>query len=187
MKSSRNASTWLELVTRYRPDIAAACRAAFEAGSEDGAFLRVDRDAFSDCPSESIDYAVMEPLSAEPEAGGAAVVPLDAGWSDIGAWPAVMDLDPGDAEGNVLQGDVYASGSSNNLVIGGSRLVAAIGFVPMALNTGVGAEVQRPLATVVIGGVITSMIATLVVLPALYSAFGSTDRRPQAAGGSDVG
>jgi cobalt-zinc-cadmium resistance protein CzcA len=61
--------------------------------------------------------------------------------------------------------------------------VAAMGFVPMALNTGVGAEVQRPLATVVIGGVISSTLLTLVVLPVLYAAFGSGQRGLAAASG----
>jgi cobalt-zinc-cadmium resistance protein CzcA len=63
-------------------------------------------------------------------------------------------------------------------------LVAALGFVPMALNTGVGAEVQRPLAIVVIGGVITSMIATLIVLPVLYTAFGSAGSAADEAAGA---
>ncbi len=61
-------------------------------------------------------------------------------------------------------------------------LVASLGFLPMALNTGVGAEVQRPLATVLIGGVITSMLATLVVMPVLYALFGGRDESvPEAA------
>ncbi len=82
-------SVWLGAIERWRPDIAAACREAVAGARADGRFVHLDETAFSACPAESIDYAVMEHLG-EPAAGlQGAVVPLDAGWSDVGAWDAV--------------------------------------------------------------------------------------------------
>ena len=85
-------------------------------------FIRVNADAFTRCPSQSIDYAVMEKTDA------AVVVPLDAGWSDVGAFAALWDVLPQDGEGNVLRGDVLVHDSSNNLVIAESMLVATVGL-----------------------------------------------------------
>ena len=130
-------SVWLDAVSRYRKPILDACQRAFDGGRDDGAFFRVDRDAFVGCPSDSIDYAVMERLTAsqlKPATDGregapirAAVLPLDAGWSDIGSWPALLELNNRDEHGNVLQGDAYAPGSTDSLVIGKHRLVVALG------------------------------------------------------------
>src|SRR5207237_4105847 len=86
------ASTWLDAVASFRKDIFAACERSYRHGKRDGAFLRVDADAFRDCPSDSIDYAVMERISAEPGTIQALVVRLDAGWSDVGAWDALWTL-----------------------------------------------------------------------------------------------
>jgi len=116
------ASLWLEELRRHRPDMAAACEAAYRGGRRDQEFFRVERDAFAGCPSDSIDYAVME------RTDHAVVLPLAAGWSDIGAWQAVHDLGPQDAEGNVMQGDVLASGTRNSLLIAQHRFVAALGL-----------------------------------------------------------
>jgi mannose-1-phosphate guanylyltransferase/mannose-6-phosphate isomerase len=119
------ASVWLRAVEALRPDIAQACKAAFGRGSSDLQTVRIQTDAFVSCPSESIDYAVMERLE---EIGlGAAVVPLNAGWSDVGSWDAVWSALPQDESGNVVRGDVVLKNSSDTYVHSEGRLVACIG------------------------------------------------------------
>ena len=90
------ASTWLELIRTYRADIAQAVTAAWERRTQDQPFCRPDAEAFAQVPSESIDYAVMEPLSRERQSvhRQLKVIPLDAGWSDLGAWDAVWKDSP---------------------------------------------------------------------------------------------
>ncbi|MCB1864177.1 MAG: mannose-1-phosphate guanylyltransferase/mannose-6-phosphate isomerase [Chromatiales bacterium] len=124
------ASRWLEEIARFRPEIDAACRAAHAAAVIDGDFARVDRTAFAACPSDSIDYAVMEHI-----AGGdaAVVVPLDAGWSDIGSWSQLWRIGEHDAAGNVKRGDVLVEDAQNNLVIAGHRLVTAVGVEDLVI------------------------------------------------------
>ncbi|MDP2263662.1 MAG: mannose-1-phosphate guanylyltransferase/mannose-6-phosphate isomerase [Hydrogenophaga sp.] len=119
------ASVWLAALERFRPDIAAASRAAWAARSTDAQFFRPGKEAFAAIPAESIDYAVMErcPGSEFP----IQVVPLDAGWSDLGAWDAVWAALPKDEAGNATQGDVLTVGSQNNLVHASSRLVGLVG------------------------------------------------------------
>ncbi len=120
---------WLRAMAQYRPDMLAACRRAYEGGVQDRDFYRVDKQAFSACPSDSIDYAVMEKVCAEPVAGlRAAVVPLDAGWSDVGAWPAIWEVGTPDADGNVTKGDVLTHATRNSLLIAEHRLVAGVGL-----------------------------------------------------------
>lgn len=123
------ASVWLAKVEQCRPDIAAACRKSFEGRQQDLDFLRPDKSAFYACPSDSIDYAVMEPLT-QPEAnvGEVVVVPLDARWSDVGAWNALWEIGCKDSGQNVLMGDVIAVDTQNTLVVGNSRLVACVGL-----------------------------------------------------------
>ncbi len=116
------ASLWLDELARYRPDILNACRNAFEQGTQDGEFYRINKQAFVSCPSDSIDYAVMEKTER------AAVVPLDAGWSDISAWSALWDVSEQDAEGNATQGDVYMHATQNTLLIAQHRFLAAVGL-----------------------------------------------------------
>ncbi|MDP1708717.1 MAG: mannose-1-phosphate guanylyltransferase/mannose-6-phosphate isomerase [Gammaproteobacteria bacterium] len=116
------ASLWLDELARYRPDMLNACRSAFEQGVKDGDFYRINKQAFVSCPSDSIDYAVMEKTEC------AAVVPLNAGWSDIGAWSALWDVSEQDAEGNVTQGDVYMHATQNALLIAQHRFLAAVGL-----------------------------------------------------------
>lgn len=122
------ASVWLSAIALCRADILAACRAAWEQGSADGEFLRVGKDAFGQCPAESIDYAVMERIAA---GGGAlpagVVIPMSAGWSDIGAWEALWKVLPKDSAGNVQQGDVLLHDCRNTLAMSAGRLVACIG------------------------------------------------------------
>jgi mannose-1-phosphate guanylyltransferase/mannose-6-phosphate isomerase len=122
------ASVWLDLLERFRPDIAEACRKAAEQGRWDGDFTRIDKAAFHACPSDSIDYAVMEKLSgARSEDRVALVLPLDVGWSDVGAWSALWEVREQDGMGNVLDGDAFVHDASNNLLIANSRMLAAVG------------------------------------------------------------
>ncbi len=121
------ASRWLELIERFRPDIAEAVARAFAQGSDDGQFLRLDPDAFAACPSDSIDYAVMERLAGEPDTPAGVVVPLDVGWSDVGAWSALWEVRAQDESGNVLDGDAFVHDAKNNLLIAHHRMVAAVG------------------------------------------------------------
>ncbi|MCI3951190.1 MAG: mannose-phosphate guanylyltransferase/mannose-6-phosphate isomerase [Burkholderiales bacterium] len=125
------ASVWLESIARYRPEISAACERAQALGTWDTDFYRVERKAFTDCPQDSIDYAVMERLEAEPASASApraAVVRLEAGWSDVGAWSALWEIGAKDEGGNVIHGDVCAVDTRNSLLIGQSRLIACVGL-----------------------------------------------------------
>ncbi|PKO88743.1 MAG: mannose-1-phosphate guanylyltransferase/mannose-6-phosphate isomerase [Betaproteobacteria bacterium HGW-Betaproteobacteria-12] len=123
------ASTWLAALAHCRADILAACRLALQGGSEDGDFIRVDPAAFGKCPSDSIDYAVMEHLTGTV-AGlpKSAVIPLAAGWSDVGAWDALWKVLPKCDEGNAWRGDVMLEGCRNTLAISENRLVACVGL-----------------------------------------------------------
>jgi mannose-1-phosphate guanylyltransferase/mannose-6-phosphate isomerase len=117
------ASVWISLLGAKRQDIVNACRAAFSARTPDRDFLRVGKEAFVACPADSIDYAVMEKLPP----GLGVVIPLDAGWSDVGAWDALWHLGNKDANSNVLQGDVMAVATRDALAISHSRLVTLVG------------------------------------------------------------
>jgi mannose-1-phosphate guanylyltransferase/mannose-6-phosphate isomerase len=119
------ASVWLKALQTFRPDIAQACQAAWAAKKQDAQFIRPGKDEFVAIPSDSVDYAVMEhcPGSAFP----IQMVPLDAGWSDLGAWDAVWNVLPKDDHGNAHLGDVIATDSSNTLVHASSRLVSLVG------------------------------------------------------------
>ena len=119
------SSHWIGLIEKYCPELASAVRDAYAKGQRDLDFYRVDADAFAASPSDSIDYAVMEPLSAEP--GECLVVPLDAGWSDIGAWSALWEASPRDDAGNACHGDIVAFDSQDNLLHAQHRIVAAVG------------------------------------------------------------
>ena len=121
------ASVWLAELATYRADIEQACRAAYTGGAQDGDFFRVEKSAFSNCPSDSIDYAVMEKTTQ------AVVLPLDAGWSDVGAWPALWQMRAHDADGNVIQGDVHVHATTNTLLISQHRFVAAVGVKDMVI------------------------------------------------------
>ena len=116
------ASVWLDAIGEFRPDIFKACERAYRQGKRDGAFYRVDPAAFAECPSDSIDYAVMEKTT------DAMVVKLDAGWSDVGAWDALWDIEPKNADGNVIHGDVHAADTRNALLIAQHRLLACVGL-----------------------------------------------------------
>lgn len=119
------ASVWLAALENFRPDVLQASVKSWAGKRFDGAFIRPDKGAFTAIPNESIDYAVMEkcPGSAFP----IKMLPLDAGWSDLGAWDAVWSISPKDEKGNALFGDVLIIESSNSLVHTSSRLVALAG------------------------------------------------------------
>ncbi|MBR0564524.1 mannose-1-phosphate guanylyltransferase/mannose-6-phosphate isomerase [Azoarcus sp. L1K30] len=127
------ASVWLKAMAHFRPDISAACAKAFEGRSVDADFLRVDKAAFTACPSDSIDYAVMERIGTAPELGQGVVVPLSAGWSDVGAWDALWAVSVKDGDGNSGRGEVMFESSRNTLVHATHRMVAAVGCDDMVV------------------------------------------------------
>ncbi len=116
------ARRYLEELERLAPQIASACAEAFEAAKADLDFTRIDKQRFQACPADSIDYAVMEKTSE------AVVVPLDAGWSDVGSWAALHEASESDAHGNVSRGDVICEDSQGCYLYSESRLVAAVGL-----------------------------------------------------------
>ena len=120
------ASVWLKALGQFRPDIEQATRVAFTAKAVDGPFVRPSKEQFAAVPAESIDYAVMErcPGSTLP----LRMVPLDAGWNDLGAWEAVWQVADKDESGNASRGDAIISDSRNTLVHATSRLVSAVGL-----------------------------------------------------------
>ncbi len=115
------ASRYLEELQRFQPDMLEACRAAYAGAKQDLDFLRLDRKHFAASPSDSIDYAVME------HTGAAAVVPLDAGWNDVGNWSALYDVNERDEQGNVCIGDVTAVETSGCYLHAGHRLLTTLG------------------------------------------------------------
>ena len=119
------ASVWLQALQTFRPDIAQASQAAWAAKKQDALFIRPGQDEFAAIPSESVDYAVMERCPGS--AFSIQMVPLDAGWSDLGAWDAVWNVQGKDAHGNAHTGDVLATDSHNTLVHASSRLVTLVG------------------------------------------------------------
>jgi mannose-1-phosphate guanylyltransferase len=115
------ASRYLEELKKHRPDIYSACQLSMKEIAKDNDFIRINKVAFDACPSESIDYAVME------KTGDAVVVPMDAGWSDIGSWSSLWDISQKDDNGNATHGDVILHESNNSYIRTDGRLVAAIG------------------------------------------------------------
>ena len=116
------ARAFLNELERLAPDVISAARTALARAARDLDFLRLDADAFKACPSISIDYAVMEKTDA------AVVVPLDAGWSDVGSWSALHESASADPAGNVTRGDVIIEDSSGCYVYSSNRLVATVGL-----------------------------------------------------------
>lgn len=115
------ASRYLEELKKHRPDIYEACQLSMEGTSKDNDFLRVNEAVFAECPSDSIDYAVME------KTDDAVVVPMDAGWSDIGSWSSLWDISEKDPSGNAAHGDVILHEVNNSYIRTDGKLVAAIG------------------------------------------------------------
>ena len=119
------ASAYLSELEKYAPDISDACRKGMADRTIDGDFVRPDTRCFMACRSDSIDYAVME------KSDNAVMVPLDAGWSDVGSWAALHDICDRDGDGNTLNGDAIAYDCRDSYVQAESRLVAAIGLKDM--------------------------------------------------------
>ena len=116
------ADRFLQELKQQAPVIDTACRQAHAAAYRDLDFTRIDAGAFAECPADSIDYAVMEATQH------GAVLPLAAGWSDVGSWGGLRDILPQDGEGNVARGDVMLQQTRNSLVYSDSRLVATLGL-----------------------------------------------------------
>lgn len=116
------ASRYLEELEKFAKDIKVCCEKSTNSVENDQTFVRIIKEEFSKCPSDSIDYAVME------QTQDAVVVPLDAQWSDIGSWSALWDVSQKDEQGNVLQGDVIAHNSKDVFVHSSNRLVSVIGL-----------------------------------------------------------
>jgi len=121
------ASVWLKALDTFRPDIAAATRAAWTARTLDGRFIRPGTEQFGAIPSESVDYAVIEKCPDSKDFD-IRMVPLNAGWSDLGAWDAVWQVSEKSADGNACVGDALVRDSRNTLVHATSRLVAVVGL-----------------------------------------------------------
>jgi len=115
------AKSFLAEMERLQPGMLACCRDALAHGHHDLDFIRLGEPAFLACPSDSIDYAVMEKCTH------AAVVPVDMGWSDVGSWHSLWDIAERDAKGNALQGDVVTEGVRNSYIRSEGPLVAALG------------------------------------------------------------
>jgi len=115
------ADVYLNELEKYALDIYTACQTAMQNTQSDLDFVRIDKSAFSQCRSESIDYAVMEKTT------DAVVVPLDANWNDVGSWSALWDIQTKDIQGNVITGDVISINSEKNYIHSESRLVSLLG------------------------------------------------------------
>ena len=116
-----SAKCYLAELEKFRPDILNTCQAAMNVSSHDLDFVRVDPQIFATCPDDSIDYAVMEKTT------DAVMVPMDAGWSDVGSWSSLWDISDKSPEGNVTRGDVIQVNSRNNYVFAESSLVTTVG------------------------------------------------------------
>ena len=116
------ANSYLDALKKHAPQILASCATAYESATEDLDFIRVDTEAFAECESISVDYAVME------KADNAMVVPFTAGWSDIGSWDAVHGICEKDENGNASTGDAMLVDSENCYINASTRLVAALGL-----------------------------------------------------------
>lgn len=121
------ARSYLTELEKHRPDILAICQAAFDGASEDLHFTRINESIFAECPEDSVDYAVME------KTDNAAVVSLNAGWSDIGSWSALWEVSDKDQNGNTFTGDVIAHHTERTLVRAESRLVATVGVEDLVI------------------------------------------------------
>lgn len=115
------ADVFLDELNTYRPDIYESCKNAMLQKSTDLDFVRPDQDIFESCPADSIDYAVME------KSDKVKVLPLDAGWSDVGAWDELWKISPKDCLGNSIQGDVIKHKSEDNYISSSNKLIATVG------------------------------------------------------------
>ena len=127
------ADRYLEELKRHQPEMYAACEAAMANTEQDYDFVRIDKDAFMACPDDSIDYALMEPLTADPANSQVVVAPLDAGWSDVGSWSALWDIADKCEDGNSVlhagkgEGETILKDTRNSLISTSDRLVSTLG------------------------------------------------------------
>lgn len=121
------SSIWLQQIEQHAPVILAACEKAYREGKKELDFYRIDDAAFTACPADSIDYAVAEKMVADKNTK-AAVVRLDAGWSDVGAWSELWHIGDKDESGNVTHGDVVTINSENSMFHSQHRLIAGVGL-----------------------------------------------------------
>ncbi len=121
------ASVLIEEMNRFNPDIIEQCRLAVEKSEQDLDFVRLNKEAFEACPSDSIDYALMEKTTK------AVVVPLDAGWNDVGSWSSLWECSQQDENNNVLKGDVEIQNVKNAYIHSEHRLVSAIGVEDLVI------------------------------------------------------
>jgi mannose-1-phosphate guanylyltransferase/mannose-6-phosphate isomerase len=116
------ASRYLEELKKYSPEILLACEQSMEESTPDMDFVRVNIEAFQRCPDDSIDYAVMEKTDSSM------VIPMDAGWSDVGSWSALWEVSEKDENNNVIIGDVISVNSANNYLHSNNKLIAVVGI-----------------------------------------------------------
>ena len=121
------ASVWIENIKLFQPEVLKQCQLAYQQLHIDGYFCWIDEKAFSKCPSDSIDYTVMEKLTKSESPKHPIVVKLDAGWSDVGSWSTFWDVQDKDGSGNVLKGDAMALDTRDSLIFSSSRLVSTVG------------------------------------------------------------
>jgi mannose-1-phosphate guanylyltransferase len=121
------ASVYLQELKAHRPDIYQACEKAISVQQTDMDFIRVDKTAFEACPDDSIDYAVMEKTQ------DAVVVPMDAGWNDVGGFSALWEVSEKDTNGNVFKGDVSSVDTKNTFVEAGEKLIATVGVEDLVI------------------------------------------------------
>ncbi|WP_150048818.1 MULTISPECIES: mannose-1-phosphate guanylyltransferase/mannose-6-phosphate isomerase [Methylomonas] len=115
------AGNFLQELAKFNPQMLEICKQALAAAKTDLDFTRLDKEIFSTCPADSIDYAVMEKTDK------AAVIPLDAGWNDVGSWSALWDVTGKDHAGNAIKGDVLALDTHNSYIHSSGKLVAVVG------------------------------------------------------------
>ncbi|WP_318520986.1 mannose-1-phosphate guanylyltransferase/mannose-6-phosphate isomerase [Photobacterium leiognathi] len=121
------ASVYLQELREFKPEVYQFCQQAIEKSKHDSDFLRVEHDAFLNCPDDSIDYAIMEKTSR------AAMIPLDAGWSDVGSWSSIWEVKEKDQHNNVLRGDVLSLDITESIIDARDKLVAVIGLDNVAV------------------------------------------------------
>ena len=126
------ASVYLEALNQYAPEMLTTCQASMANATLDLDFIRPDAGAFAKCPDDSIDYVVMEPLT-EKQPGSVAVVPLDAGWSDVGSFSTLYDISDKDDSNNVISGDVLTHDSYNNFIRSDYKMIATVGVEDLVI------------------------------------------------------
>ncbi|MEE2884391.1 MAG: sugar phosphate nucleotidyltransferase [Chloroflexota bacterium] len=141
------SSVWLEQIQNYRPDIFKACLDSYNGRRINGDFVMPARDEFVRCPSQSIDYAVMErvvEMHENSQLPHCYMIPLDVEWSDVGTWESLWENMPHDSEHNVVVGDVRVESTSNSIIMGMDMTMTVNGLQDMVVfDTGSGLLVNR--------------------------------------------